>query len=77
MAAQGVHGCSLVSVGVFKLIIDSDRATVRDILVAGSVVTVSLSAMYAIYNYVTSREPEFNAAVINGLVAIEQINKWA
>ena len=69
MAAQGVQQGfhALVSAGDFKFIIDADRATVKDILVAGSVVTVSLSAMYGIYKYVTSREPEFSAAVNAGL----------
>lgn len=42
MAAQGVLGLhGSVSVGDFKIIIDANRATVGDILVAGSVVTVS------------------------------------
>ena len=65
MAAHGLHAS--VSVGDFKFIIDTDRATARDILVAGSVVTVSLSAVYGIYKYVTLREPEFNDAVKEGL----------
>ena len=69
MAAQGVQqGLHIsFSAGEFKFIIDADRATTRDILMAGSVVVVSLSAMYGIYKYVISKEPEFNAAVNEGL----------
>ena len=65
MAVQGLQ--ALVSVGDFKFNIDADRATVRDISVAGTAPTVSLSAVYAIYKYVTLKEPEFKTAVNESL----------
>ena len=65
MAVRGLHAS--ISVGDYKFIIDADRATVKDILVAGSVATVTLSAVYAIYKYVTLKELEFKAAVNEAL----------
>ena len=65
MAAQGDQGS--VSVGDFKFIINADRATDGEILVPGSVVTVSLNELFQISKYKESKEQAFNGAVNRSL----------